>query len=111
VRKPGAFANYRYRDELFPALTFRRAYDLLQTQQPSRADREYVRILHLAATTSEGDVDMALTLLLEAGQLPTFEATRAVVRPPSPADAPRVSAPTLDLAAYDRLLPSRCAHD
>ena len=111
VRKPGAFANYRYRDELFPTLTFRRAYDLLQTQQPSRADREYVRILHLAATTSELEVDTALLLLLDAGEVPTFEATRAVVRPPTPVDAPRVGAPTLDLAAYDRLLPSRCAHD
>jgi hypothetical protein len=111
VRKPGAFANYRYRDELFPALTFRRAYDLLQAQQPSRAAREYVRILHLAATTSEVEVNTALTLLLEAGQVPTFEATRAVVRPPTPVDAPHVGSPMLDLAAYDRLLPSRCAQD
>jgi hypothetical protein len=111
VRKPGAFANYRYRDELFPSLTFRRVYDTLQAQQPSRADREYVRILHLAATTSEADVDVALTLLLDAGQVPTFEATRAVVRPPTPEDPPHVGAPRLDLAAYDQLLPSRCAHD
>lgn len=111
VRKPGAFANYRYRDELFPTLTFRRAYDAVQAQQPSRADREYVRILHLAATTSEVEVDTALVLLLEAGQVPTFEATRAVVRPSLPTEAPVVSAPRLDLAAYDQLLPSRCAHD
>ena len=111
VRKPGAFANYRYRDELFPTLTFRRAYDVLQAQAPSRADREYVRILHLAATTSELEVDTALSLLLAAHQLPTFEATRAVVRPPIPADAPQVGAPLLDLAAYDKLLASRCAHD
>ena len=111
LRKPGAFANYRYRDELFPTLTFRRAYDRLQTQQPSRADREYVRILHLAATTSEVEVDTALILLLEAGQVPTFEATRTVVRSSLPTAAPLVSAPTLDLAAYDQLLPSWCAHD
>ncbi|HTC78986.1 MAG TPA: IS21 family transposase, partial [Terriglobales bacterium] len=111
VRKPGAFANYRYRDELFPVLTFRRAYDALLAQQPSRADREYVRILHLAATTSEVEVDTALTLLLEAGQVPTFEATRAVVRPPTPVEAPRVGAARLDLAAYDQLLPSWCAHE
>jgi hypothetical protein len=111
LRKPGAFANYRYRDELFPTLTFRRAYDALQAHQPSRADREYVRILHLAATSSEVEVDTALVLLLEVGQLPTFEATRAVVRPSLPTEAPLVSAPTLDLAAYDQLLPSRCAHD
>ena len=29
VRKPGAFARYRWRDQLFPTLTFRRAYDAL----------------------------------------------------------------------------------
>lgn len=31
VRKPGAFAAYRYRDELFPTTTFRQAYDRLLT--------------------------------------------------------------------------------
>ena len=29
VRKPGAFARYVYRDELFPTVTFRRAYDAI----------------------------------------------------------------------------------
>jgi len=35
VRKPGAFAHYRYRDDLFPSLTFRRAYDALQGHAPN----------------------------------------------------------------------------
>ena len=30
VRKPGAFANYRYREQLFPTSRFRKAYDLLR---------------------------------------------------------------------------------
>ena len=29
VRKPGAFAHYCFRDDLFPSLVFRRAYDAL----------------------------------------------------------------------------------
>ena len=29
VRKPGAFARYRYREDLYPSVTFRRAYDAL----------------------------------------------------------------------------------
>ncbi len=29
VRKPGAFANYQFREELFPSRVFRQAYDLL----------------------------------------------------------------------------------
>ena len=67
VRKPGAFANYRYRDELFPSLAFRRAYDALAAARPERADREYVRVLHLAASTAESEVEAALALLLEQG--------------------------------------------
>ena len=54
VRKPGAFARYQYRADLFPTLTFRRAYDGLQEQQPARADREYLRILYLAAQRRRG---------------------------------------------------------
>jgi hypothetical protein len=38
VRKPGAFARYRYREDLFPSVTFRRAYDALQTTHGERAD-------------------------------------------------------------------------
>src|ERR687886_387178 len=72
VRKPGAFANYRYRDDLFPSLTFRRAYDALVAAQVPRAARDYVRLLHLAAGTSEADVETALELLLEQGTAPAF---------------------------------------
>jgi len=82
VRKPGAFAAYRYRDDLFPSLTFRRAYDALQATHPTRADREYVRLLSLAAGTVESEVETALALLLEAGHPPTFDAARDLVRLP-----------------------------
>jgi hypothetical protein len=30
VKKPGAFARDRYREELFPSMVFRRAYDALR---------------------------------------------------------------------------------
>jgi|GEM_PF-2092484 len=51
VRKPGAFARCRYREELFPSLVFRRAYDALRDARAERADVDYLRILHLAAST------------------------------------------------------------
>jgi len=60
VRKPGAFAAYRYRDDLFPTLAFRHAYDRLQRERPRQADRDYVRLLHLAAGTAESEVETAL---------------------------------------------------
>lgn len=104
VRKPGAFAQYRFREELFPALTFRRAYDALLTHAPARADKEYLRLLHLAASSSEADVEAALSLLLEGGSVPTFAATRELVRPPGPWAVPVLTAAVLDFAAYDALL-------
>lgn len=42
VRKPGAFANYRYKGDLFPTSRFRIAYDILKEQSPVHADKEYV---------------------------------------------------------------------
>ena len=36
VRKPGAFANYRYREEMFPTSQFRIAYDMLSDGSRSR---------------------------------------------------------------------------
>jgi hypothetical protein len=111
MRKPGAFANYRFREELFPSLTFRRTYDALQMHERARADKEYLRILHLAATSSERDVEAALSLLLDGKRVPTFDATRDLVRPPAPPAVPLLTSPLLDLRVYDHLLPSRCAHD
>lgn len=36
LRKPGAFANYQYREELFPSVVFRQAYDALKQDRPER---------------------------------------------------------------------------
>jgi hypothetical protein len=110
VRKPGAFAAYRYRDELFPTLLFRRAYDALRGRCPTRADREYVRVLHLAASTTEADVETALGLLLEAGTVPTFDAVRELVRQPQPTVAPVLTMPAVTYGLYDQLLLGRCGH-
>jgi hypothetical protein len=108
VRKPGAFAAYRYRDDLYPTLAFRRAYDRLVGATSVRADREYVRVLHLAATLSEAEVETALLLLEEAGTIPTADAVRELVRP---IEVPQVVAVAVNLQPYDQLLPSqRCVH-
>ncbi len=103
VRKPGAFANYRYREELFPSLAFRKAYDRLTEAVPQRADREYVRLLHLAASTSETEVEAAIGFLLAEGTLPVFDTVRDLVRPPC-TQVPQLSRAVLDLGVYDRLI-------
>lgn len=103
VRKPGAFARYRYREELFPTLTFRRAYDALVQTRGERADIEYVRILHLAASTLQSDVDNALRVLLERGVRLDYAAVKAIAAPETPA-VPHVRIPAPDPSAYDSLL-------
>jgi len=104
VRKPGAFAQYRYRDDLFPTLCFRRAYDALGRAPVERADRHYVRVLHLAASTSEAEVETALQLLLDQGTPPTFDTVRDLVRVPTPDCVPTLAPAVLDLGLYDQLL-------
>jgi transposase len=104
VRSPGAFERYRYREDLFPSPVFRQTYDGLRAAQAVRtAEVEYVRILHLAASTMETDVAQALERLLAAGTVPTAEAVRALVAPGRP-EIPDVAAGTVDLAEYDGLL-------
>jgi hypothetical protein len=110
VRKPGAFANYCYREELFPTTTFRRAYDALLEAVPTKADREYLRLLHLAASTSEAEVELAITRLLEAGRRPCFDAVREHAGSGKSATAPAIAKATVDLRDYDTLLMSGNAH-
>lgn len=66
IRKPGAFKNYRYRDELYPTEVFRIAFDKMVSVHGDRKGcLEYLRILKLAAETIESEVESALSLLLE----------------------------------------------
>ena len=64
-RKPGAFNSYKYRQHLFPRFIFRTVYDRLSSLYNNRlADREYLDILHLAATEGEGKVSACLQDLI-----------------------------------------------
>lgn len=105
VRKPAAFARYRYRDAMFPTVTFRLAFDALEGSlgASTRTDLEYVRILHLAASTLEADVDTALRLLLAEHRVPRLEDVRSLVAPVA-RTCPEVGIGTPDLARYDLLL-------
>ena len=80
------------------------AYDALCKHVPQHADRHYVRVLHLAATISESEVETAIALLLENSQTPTFDAVRDLVRLPQ---VPVLGQVTVNLQAYDQLLPSQ----
>lgn len=105
VRKPGAFENYRYREDLFPTHRFRMAYDELKRTRPCRASREYVKILYLAARESEATVDEILQGLLDRGEPLSADTVeqelQAGQRPPRVTD---VVIAGVDLAGYDALL-------
>jgi hypothetical protein len=105
IRKPGAFENYRYRDELFPSTRFRMAYDSLKERRVSKAVVEYLGILGLAAKELEAQVDNALQELLDKGEeitLAAVEKLLADVGQPFSFKAVQVKA--VDLSSYDLLL-------
>ena len=110
VRKPGAFANYRYREEMFPTTSFRMAWDSLRAAHMEKvADKTYVQILQLAAQESQDAVADAvadaLRHLLATEYTIDVERVRALV-----ADATSIPAPTdieveaPNLCDYDSLL-------
>ena len=106
VRKPGAFARYVYREEMFPSLVFREAYDAIQVLHAgTKGDLEYLRILHLAASTMEADVAVALSLLQMAGKAITADAVKEMIAAaPTSITVPQLASPVVMLAEYDVLL-------
>jgi len=104
VRKPGAFENYRYRDELFPTSRYRVVFDVLQERLGVRASREYLRILELAAKESETKVDEALHLLLEeSASSVTANAVEEAIRAESTPAMREVKVAVVDLGRFDEL--------
>ena len=106
VRKPGAFAHYRYRAELFPSSQFRMAYDALQEQSPSRADREYLKILHLAAQEGESRMEEILRQRLNREESLDAQSIQSQLEGkigllPTPTV---VEIAPVDLRVYDRLM-------
>lgn len=111
LRKPGAFKNYRYRDDLFPSIRFRMAYDYLveRNTNPQKASKEYLKILNLAAKEGESKVDDALRFLFEKSEgdsdVICLDSVRLIVesneKMPSPKD---VTVSVIDLRFYDQLI-------
>jgi len=105
VRKPGAFERYVFRDDMFPTSTFRQAFEAVKATRPNvKGDLEYLRILHLAATTMETEVEAALRLLLDAGQAIMADSVKDLVDEKTHPSPPPMSMPTVDLHVYDSLV-------
>ncbi len=105
VRKPGAMAQYRYRDALFPTGRFRQTYDRLKHKDPVRGHKEYLQILLVAAKESESGVDAALRHLLGQNQVPdagtVYDLLVAGAAIPAVTD---VTVAEVDLTEYDALV-------
>jgi hypothetical protein len=105
VRKPGAFEQYRYREDLFPTSRFRMAYDLFRARSPQTAAKEYLKILAYAAAEGEARVDAALAHLLDRNSDLGIERVReAVVATDKLPPVREVEIREVDLALYDHLL-------
>ena len=110
VRKPGAFADYRYQADMFPSSIFRVAYDRLKSPYAGGADKQYLKILELAAKESQSLVEGAIGRLTETEQAISFEAVEALVLCGQKLTAPTaVRVDAVDLSAYDQLLGGEAA--
>lgn len=102
LRKPGAFRNYQFREELFPRLIFRRAYDELLKHDDVLADKEYLRILNQAALGGEDAVANAISQLLSEKKQLSSEAVRQLCELAKAVPEVEVYQPSLE--GYDNLL-------
>lgn len=109
VRKPGAFENYRYKDELFPTSQFRITHDLLRSQHgPKRGIKEYLKILDLAAKENQQAVNEALRLCIAQQVIISCEHVKELVESDqSPPPITDVYVEPVDITLYDELLQER----
>jgi len=104
VRKPGAFENYCYREELFPTTRFRMAYDALRDARRVNASRDYLEILDLAAKENESAVDEALRVLLDSHSVVTVDMVHTeLLQSCAVPAATDISIPAVDLRCFDSL--------
>jgi hypothetical protein len=105
VRKPGAFENYRYREDLYPSSNFRMAYDQLRRYMPRTANKEYLKILYLAFKETEIKVDAAIQTLLGNSKAITSRSVEMAIGNMNDAiRVPEVGVEAVDLKEYDVLL-------
>ena len=107
VRKPGAFADYIYKADLFPTHIFRMAYDIVRRTAYSErsASRRYLEILHLAATENQAAVEGALSVLIRQQAPLNAVSVRVLVEAGCERSQPLdIEIAPVELTRYDALL-------
>lgn len=76
-RKPGAFANCQYKDQLFPSEIYFIAYELFKSKYTElRADKEYLEVLYFAFKYGEDKVALILQEIIDAGTLLSIDTVK-----------------------------------
>jgi hypothetical protein len=102
-RKPGAFARWVLREEVFPREVYRRTWQRLAAALPEAAAcRAMVGLLALAADGHEAQLADELEQLIELDQLPDLQTLSALLAPPK-GELPEVRVCLPELAQYDGL--------
>jgi hypothetical protein len=104
VRKPQAFRNYIFRDDLFPREEFRQAWTLLDSRLDDRtACKEMVQILNLAAGGLEEQISLELRRHIREQSIPSaaqfrerFKTNKRII--------PFIEVEQRELNSYDQLL-------
>jgi hypothetical protein len=106
IRKPGAFENYKYRNDMFPTSRFRVAYDLLcKYHTVGVAAKEYLALLQLAAKENETAVDDALRRLIDEEGSISSDRVAALLHSGGMPDLPsKILVQPVALTNYDQLL-------
>jgi hypothetical protein len=105
LRKPQAFRNYRFRDNLFPTFAFKIAWEMLDNQLDDRsACKEYVAILKLAAEYEESLISEHLEQLIDEKTLPKASAIESLLSTNRPSFDVKVNVKHGDLKSYNQFL-------
>jgi len=105
IRKPGAFKNYRYKEDLFPTSYFRMAYDHLRKHRALQADKEYLKLLYLAKNETEIAVESAIKELIRQERAINASNVREIIESTEKDTLiPEILVEGVTLEDYDKLL-------
>ena len=105
IRKPGAFDNYKFRDDLYPTTYFRITYDNFVKDKPANAVKDYLKLLYLAKYEGESTVNDILVYLINNNYLISYFVIEQLVKLKN--ELPKrteVSITNPDLSIYNSLI-------
>jgi hypothetical protein len=104
LRKPGAFVNYQHREQLYPTVAYRAAYDRLVQDHGERPGIiEYLHLLNLAVEHTVEAVQTALAPWITGAKKWRAADVRATLTP-ALVVVPPLAALSPELIRYDELL-------